>query len=78
MNDQAFYKELGLIFKDVRTEHNMSQQDVADRIGVTRSCYANWEQGIRSIDMVSFYKLCNVFLLDPNDVINKVRRYLYK
>lgn len=33
---------------NIRKLHGFTQKDVADSCGITRSCYANYEQGVRS------------------------------
>ena len=74
----TLYVELGKLFRELRHSYNMSQQYVADRLGVTRACYANWEQGRRIIDFEMFLKICDVYNADPNEISNKVRKYIYK
>ena len=39
--DKIFCK----ILKDARKLSNFTQKQVAERLGVVESCYANWEQG---------------------------------
>ena len=47
--------------KDARTEKGLSQQQVAEAIGVTRSAYSNYEQGIREPDLNTLKKICMFF-----------------
>lgn len=75
---KVFYKELGKIFADARKSHSYSQQYVADRLKVSRSLVSSWEIGDRCIYMDDFYRLCDVYNLDPNDVAERLKRYLYK
>lgn len=75
---KRFYKELGVLLKEERIRHSMSQQDVADRIKVSRGTVANWETGRRVIYIDDLFRLCDMFGIDPNELTDKVKRYLYK
>lgn len=74
-----FDKEMGVLLKTYREQKKMSQQDVADRLGLSRSAICNYETGIRSIDIATLYKVCDVYNIDINeDVFQKVKKYVYK
>ena len=51
-------KDFGNKLKAIRAEKNLSQQQVADGIGVTRAAYSNYEQGLREPDLDTFKKIC--------------------
>ena len=74
----VFYIELGKLLQSVRLDNKMSQQDVADRMKVSRSTIANWETGRRVINIDDLFKICEIFNVDPNILTNQVKRYLYK
>lgn len=44
--------------KAARNENGLSQQKVAEAIGVTRSAYSNYEQGLREPDLNTLKKIC--------------------
>lgn len=73
-----FYIELGSLLKEYRIGHSLTQQDVADRLRVSRSTISSWESGRRIIYADDLFKYCDVLNVDPNEVCNKVRKYLYK
>jgi len=75
---KTFDKVLGHNLKDIRTKCDYSQQYVAERLGVTRHCIGNYENGLRSIDMETLYKLCDIYNANINDVIANLRKYVYK
>lgn len=75
---RLFDIELGKLFQNIRNQHDMSQQYVADRLNVSRSTVASWEQGRRSLSADDFFKLCEFYDVNPNEIANKVKRYLYK
>ena len=53
-------KKFGERLKDVRKDSGMSQADVASEIGVTKSAYANYEQGIREPSLRVLKLICDV------------------
>lgn len=76
MFNERFYAELGSIFQKARQDAGLSQKDVADRLRLSRSCIANWEQGKRQITIDDVYRLCDLYGLDINDLTSMVRKYL--
>lgn len=78
MQSQAFYRELGKMLKGYRQSVSLSQQDIADRLKVSRSTVGSWEQGRRVIYADDFFKYCDVVNADPNEITDQARRYLYK
>ena len=47
--------------KLLRKKHNLKQNELAKKIGVTRQAYANYEQGTREPSMDIIKKLCILF-----------------
>ncbi|MBE7076817.1 MAG: helix-turn-helix transcriptional regulator [Clostridiales bacterium] len=56
-------------FKYYRNQSKLKQEEVALRIGVTRQCYAHYEQGVRepSIDIIR--KLCILFNCTADELL---------
>lgn len=52
--------------KERREELEMSRQDLADKIGVTPSAIANYENGVSSPKIELLYKLFDVLQCDAN------------
>lgn len=73
-----FYKELGIILKEYRKSCSLTQEEVADRLRVSRSTIANWETGRRVVYADDLFRYCDVLNIDPNEIVNKVKKYLYK
>lgn len=44
--------------KRARADKGLSQQSVATMVGITRACYANYEQGIREPSIAIIKNLC--------------------
>ena len=64
--------------KVMRQNASFSQQDVADRVGTTRSRISNYEMGRRDIPLDLFFKICDVCSADAYAVLDRVRKYVYK
>ena len=54
----------GEVLKNLRTENNMSQQQLAHRLFVNRSSVANWETGRRIPDLILLNRLARVLNVD--------------
>lgn len=72
-----FYIELGKSIQKAREDAGMTQQMVADRLNVSRSALANWEQGRRNIYIEQFVKLCEIYSVNPDSLLIDLRRFLY-
>lgn len=73
-----FYIELGKELKNIRTNRHISQQYVADRMGLSRSAISCYEVGKRQMNIDDLFKICEIYNYDINELVNKVRKYLYK
>ena len=75
---KTFDKKLGNILKTIRSKNNLSQQDVADRLRLSRSAISCYEVGKRTIDVETLFKLCDIYNVDVNEILKDVRQYVYK
>lgn len=63
--------------KEIRKECGMTQKDVYTKLQVSPNCYASWEQGRTQPDIENIRRLCAIFdvsadyLLDINCGQNK-------
>lgn len=64
--DKVFCKNL----KDARKIANLTQKEVADKLGVVESCYANWEQGRTEPNIFMLRKLCEILDINLDELIN--------
>lgn len=64
---------LGEQIRDLRTARNLSQVQLADRLGVTKQSVSNWENNniLPSVDMLkhiaNFFHCSTDYLLEMND-----------
>ena len=64
--DKKFCKNL----KDARKLCNLTQKQVANKLGVVESCYANWEQGRTEPNIEMLRALCVILKTNIDDLIN--------
>ncbi|MBQ3493077.1 MAG: helix-turn-helix transcriptional regulator [Clostridia bacterium] len=48
----------------------LTQKQVADKLNVVESCYANWEQGRTEPNIEMLRKLSEIFKIKIDDLIN--------
>ncbi len=61
--------QFGKTIRKHRTEKGLSQQELADKLFVTRSTVARWENGSRMPDAMMIGKIAECLLVDVNNLI---------
>lgn len=56
--------------KMLRKECELTQKQVAEKLGVVESCYANWEQGRTEPNIEMLRKLGEIFQSSIDELIN--------
>ncbi len=56
------------LIKRLRTEKGVSQQDVAEKLGIARSSYIAFEQGKRDLTLSEAVVLCQIFQISLEDI----------
>lgn len=64
--DEIFCRNL----KEARKSCSLTQKQVAEKLGVVESCYANWEQGRTEPGIEMLRKLGKIFSVSIDDLIN--------
>lgn len=64
--DKIFCENL----KNARKESELTQKQVAGLLGVVESCYANWEQGRTEPNIEMLRRLCNIFDISVDELLN--------
>lgn len=64
--DKKFCENL----KTIRKEAGFTQNQVASKLNVVESCYANWEQGRSEPSISSLRQLSLIFNVSIDDLIN--------
>ena len=57
--------------KRIRKEHNLSQEQLADELGVSRQAISKWESAAAYPEMDKIIALCNKFDLNIDDLLHK-------
>ncbi len=56
--------------KKIRKENNLSQEDLAEELKVSRQAISKWESGSSYPEMEKILQICNKFNLNINDLLN--------
>lgn len=73
---------IGRRIRNLRTEHNMTQRELAKRLGLVSSAISNYEKGTREISIEIIIKISDLFevdtsyLLGVNNVMQSGKRKL--
>ena len=54
-----------------RKRAGMTQQELADVLGITKTSISNYEQNKTLIDLNSLYDFCNLLNIDINNILGK-------
>lgn len=65
-------KTLGEILKELRTEHNMTQEFVAENLGVTRQAVSKWENGSSEPSTSNLIAIAKLYNIPPEELLKKL------
>ena len=57
--------------KKIRKENNLSQEDLAEKLGVSRQSVSKWESGSAYPEMDKVLQLCKMFDLNIDELLNQ-------
>jgi DNA-binding XRE family transcriptional regulator len=66
-------KSLGEVIKKHRTEKKMTQEFVAETLGVSRQAVSKWESGISDPSTSNLVALAKLFGIEPEDLLREVQ-----
>ncbi len=64
--------KIGAYLAKERKAKKITQQEVADQLGVTKSAVSNWELGKRTIYADQMLEYCAHIGIDPQDLVRSV------
>jgi transcriptional regulator with XRE-family HTH domain len=70
MGNDTFLLEMGTRIAQRRKELHMTQEQLADKIGVTGSRVSNWEQGIHRPDVDILANICTALNVSPSELLD--------
>lgn len=62
--------QIGLRIRKFREANNMTQKQLADKIGVTGSRVSNWEQGVHRPDVDILANICTALNVSPSELLD--------
>ncbi len=57
--------------KKIRKDNNLSQEELADKLNVTRQSVSKWESGVAYPEMDKVLQICKMFNVNIDDLFNK-------
>lgn len=64
-------KKLGNNIRQIRLQNELSQENLANMMGVTQSCITRYEKGLICISTSNLYKFCKLFKVSLDKVCGK-------
>lgn len=71
--DSAALRPLGDVIRDHRTRCGMTQEFVAERLGVSRQAVSKWEQGKADPSTSNLLALAKLFCISPEELLRCVK-----
>lgn len=69
MNNYEFNLKLGAALRAARKKRGMTQEQVANKLGVTKMAVSHWERGERSMYADDLIKFCEAVDYDLDEFI---------
>lgn len=54
---QELNKDLSIYLKMLRVKHSLSQEELANKLGISRQCYTSWESNPIKLDLNQLIKI---------------------
>lgn len=72
--DPQVKKSFGQIIKSYRTKNNMTQEYLAEALGISRQSVSKWEQGITEPSTSNLLALAKVFKVSPEELLKNLEK----
>lgn len=77
MTDKDIYKRFGKMISEMRMKLGYSQEEVANRLGLPKSTYGNYERGERKIPLPDLITMSKFYGFSIDDFINGEKDILW-
>ena len=71
-------ENLGNRLKELRLTHRLTQQEIAEKMGIPKSTYGNYERGERGVPLSQLNKLCAIYNVKMDDFVKEDRIVIEK
>lgn len=81
MPKSAFSDEYGMMLRlliEARVKHDLTQNELAERLGRPQPWVSKVEHGVRRIDVIEFYAIARAIGVDPVEMFGGVVKKLPK
>lgn len=68
-NAMSIYRDFGKRLASIRQNSNLSQVQIAQKLGIAQSTYAGYEKGVRKIPLEAIVQLSNILNISPTLLI---------
>lgn len=68
-NEKAFYSAFGRMLSEIRRRKRISQEMLADELGLSRTSITNIEKGRQPIQLYSLYKIARLLGVDVRELL---------
>lgn len=62
---------IGLALRRARKKKHLTQQDISDRTGITRSVIGRYETGDIEISVTNYIAICDAIGCDPREILRE-------
>ena len=74
MKNEKFNKIITSKMREIRIKNNLTQADLGQMLGITRTSLINIEKGRQNLDLAKVYTLCCLFSLAPNEFFPEIKK----
>lgn len=60
--------------RKLRADHNLTQEELSSRLGLTKQAVSQWERGIREPDFATLEKIADYYCVDTDYLIGRSSR----
>lgn len=62
--------KIGKLIRELRRRNNLTQEQLADKVGVGFRAVSKWERGINAPDISNIYELCKIFNITKDELLS--------
>jgi transcriptional regulator with XRE-family HTH domain len=68
-SERAIYERLGQLVRSIRQSRGLTQADLADRVGMSRTSVTNIESGTQAVTVAGLFELAEALQVDPGHLL---------